>query len=268
MNITERIRTLEEYTGRTICPDDFVRRWREKLEAMGALELHREQVEFHNPMGVYERLRLTLPTGEIVSGRYLRPVGAGPFPTLFMFHDLGRPCRGWHHMTRFIGLGYAVAALENSDNLPDEITSFTEHELEHSFCAALAISKAVLEFSETDKGKLAAWGEGFGGGLAVAVSALLPQPVRCACLHPMPTELAAEKGMWDIENFAPLLHAPLLLGTALMDQVAPPEGQYALYNRADCLKRHLVYPKYEHERINDFENEHIKFLHQAAWGIT
>ena len=66
----------------------------------------------------------------------------------------------------------------------------------------------------------------------------------------------------DPVNLAPLLRGPLLMGTGLLDKVAPPEGQYAVYNRAVCPKKHLVYPKYEHERINFFEDELLKFLHE------
>ena len=67
----------------------------------------------------------------------------------------------------------------------------------------------------------------------------------------------------DAVNFAPMLKGQLLLGTALMDKIAPPEGQYALYHRAGCEKTHFVYPKYEHERINFFEHEVLKFLHKV-----
>lgn len=67
----------------------------------------------------------------------------------------------------------------------------------------------------------------------------------------------------DAVNFAAQLRRPFLLGTALLDETAPPEGQYALYNRAICEKRHFIYPKCAHERINFFENEVLKFLHDG-----
>ena len=100
----------------------------------------------------------------------------------------------------------------------------------------------------------------------------MPGEVRCAALNPMPADFRRRNGVSDEKllsaldymdpvNFAPFLRGALLMGTGLMDKVAPPEGQYAIYNRAVCPKRHLVYPKYEHERINFFENELIKFLH-------
>lgn len=261
MTITERMRSLEHFRGSTLCPPDFSDYWQQKLNMLRGLSVHRERVPFHNPAAVYENLQVIIPGGESVQARYIRPVGNGPFPTVLMFHDLGRPCRGWHHMTRFVGFGYAVIALENQLDASKTIEELSTEQLERMDLDALAAAFAALRLPETDTAHLAAWGEGFGGGLALLVSALLPVSVRCGCLHPMPAQLAPEKVYLDLINFAPLLHGPLLMGTALMDTVAPPEGQYAIYNRAACVKRHLVYPKYEHERINAFENELLKFLH-------
>ncbi|MEG0321948.1 MAG: acetylxylan esterase, partial [Oscillospiraceae bacterium] len=100
---------------------------------------------------------------------------------------------------------------------------------------------------------LIAWGEGLGGGLAIGAAGQTPEAFcRCAALHPMPQ---------SCKEFAPRLTCPLLLGTALMDRIAPPEGQQAVYDSATCPKQHLVYPKYEHERINFFEDKLPKFFH-------
>ena len=46
-----------------------------------------------------------------------------------------------------------------------------------------------------------------------------------------------------------------------MDAVARPLTQYAAYNRAGCAKRLAAYPKYGHERLNDFENRLLAFMH-------
>jgi cephalosporin-C deacetylase-like acetyl esterase len=263
MTISERKAQLENYLGQTRVPQDFAEMWRARLKGCAHSQVTAQPVPFANAAAVYEQLTVTTQLGETISARYLRPAGEGPFPTVLMFHDLGRGVRGWHHMTRFIALGYAVAALENrveGQHWPDRPERM---KLERCYTDALALGQAVLERPDTDREHLVTWGEGFGAGLAIVAAALLPGDPRCAALNPMPADLSGKGlGMVDLVSFAPLLRGELLLGTGLMDQTAPPEGQYAIYNRAVCPKRHLVYPKYGHERINFFENEVLIFLHR------
>ncbi len=261
MTITERINTMEAYQGNTVCPADFAAHWQEKLNKVSNLNVQHEEVPFCNKAAVYELLHITMPDGSVVDARYIRPAGGGKFPTALMFHDLGRSCRGWHHMTRFVGLGYAVIALENRIDKSKILADLTAEELERAYLDALAVGNAARSLPNTDTEHMAAWGEGFGGGLGLMVSALLPVDIRCGCLHPMPADLPENLAEYDLVNFAQRLHAPLLMGTALMDEVASPESQYAVYNHAECEKHHFIYPKYIHERINAFENEYVKFLH-------
>lgn len=261
MTISEKRNRMQSYEGASVCPKDFLPYWQDKMEQLGDLQITREPIQLGNPCAVYEQLQIQTQQGETVAARYIRPAGSGDsYPTLLMYHDMGRGVRGWHHMTRFAGIGYAVIALENRIGTDVTMETIDQATLEQCYVDALTVAKAALLLPETNEAQLAAWGEGFGGGLAMAVSAVLPQEVHCACLHPMPAELPAELGYLDIENFACYLHAPLLMGTAMMDETASPWGQYASYHRAPCSKRQLVYPKYAHERINAFENEHIKFL--------
>lgn len=258
MTVTERIQALKNYPGKTPCPEDFAEVWEEKYNRISLSSLSREQVCFQNPAAVYEQLTVKASDGRDLPVRYIRPAEDGPFPTLLMFHDLGRPCRGWHHMTRFAALGYAVVALQNRVNSDFTMEQMEDELLGQCYLDALTAAKAALALPQTDRKHLSTWGEGFGGGLAMAAAALLGGDTRCACLHPMPAEWHTP--YLDIENFATLLRGPLLMGTAMMDSIACPEGQFAAFNRAACPKQHLIYPKYVHERINAFENEHIKFL--------
>lgn len=261
MTISEKKRQMECYEGAAICPEDFLTYWQTKAEQLGEIHITREPIQLGNPCAVYEKLYLTPEHGETVTARYIRPAsGAEAYPTLLMYHDMGREVRGWHHMTRFVGVGYAVIALENRIGTDVTMESIDKATLDQCYVDALTVAKAALQLSETNANRLSAWGEGFGGGLALAVSAVLPQEIRCACLHLMPAELPPEWAYLDVENFACYLHGPLLMGTALMDEIASPWGQYASYNRTPGQKQHLVYPKYAHERINAFENEHLKFL--------
>lgn len=272
MTISQYKKHLENYSGQTQTPEDFSQHWSQALELPGG-EVRREAAPFSNPAACYETLTLSTPDGEI-RARCVYPAGGGTYPLVLMYHDLNRGPRGWHHMTRFIALGCAVVAPEAPADNTSWVARPHDVDFHARFVNALALSKAALELPYVDKTRVITWGEGLGGGLAVAAAALLPGEIHCACLHPMPADFRgvctdkegngfARLDYVDTVNFAPMLKGQLLLGTALMDKVAPPEGQYALYHRAGCEKTHFVYPKYEHERINFFEHEVLKFLHKV-----
>ena len=74
-------------------------------------------------------------------------------------------------------------------------------------------------------------------------------------------------GLLDSACAAELVRVPALIGTALLDQSAPTEGTFALYNRLPEQKEMRVYPKFGHERINQFENEQINCLCEVISGL-
>lgn len=272
MTITEQKAMLEAYLGKGNRPPDFEPFWKDRWEQTVPQEVKWEPVAFHNSEAVYMTLTIRTSETAAVHARYIRPAKDGTFPTVFMFHDLERGIRGWHHMTRFIAMGYAVVALENRTSSFDCVQAPNHLLLEGCYTDALAVARVVTELPQTDTDHLVAWGEGFGGGLAMVMAAIIPFQIRCAVLNPLPADFCGncEKmsdnqftslDYLDIANFAPMLRGSFLMGTGLLDQVAPPRGQYAAFNHAVCEKKHLVYPKYGHERINFFENELVKFLH-------
>lgn len=272
MTITEQTAAWEAYQGAAELPAEFEAVWRGRWAgAAPAGEVRVERVPFQNARATYETWTIPAPGGGELRARYIRPAGEGRFPTVLMYHDLGRGVRGWHHMTRFVALGYAVAALENRTSAADWRRDWAALDLEGRYRDVLTLAHAAMGRPATDPERLLTWGEGFGGGLALVAAALVPGVVRCGALHPLPGDLRAEcvgeeadgaalDGL-DLIHFASLLTCPLLLGTGLLDQMASPQSQYAIFNRARGPKTHLVYPKYEHERINFFENELLKFFH-------
>ena len=48
------------------------------------------------------------------------------------------------------------------------------------------------------------------------------------------------------------------------DAVAPPEKQAAVYRAVHGPVKHLLYPKYIHERINAYGDQLLAFLHPDA----
>ena len=110
MTITEQKAFLRSYTGQAQAPADFAQRWQETAAALHSA-VSCAPVAFGNPCGVYERLTVTFD-GRSVTARVIRPAADGVHPLLLMYHDLNRGVRGWHHITRFLALGFGVVAPE------------------------------------------------------------------------------------------------------------------------------------------------------------
>lgn len=167
-------------------------------------------------------------------------------------------------------------------------------------------AQAAASLPRTDVARLSAWGEGLAGALAIDAAAALDacdgtvRLRRVAALNPMPADVratweaggsrlvyAAVRNHFRVEdptaaqaaalfsaldyvdaaNMATLLRGSLLLGTSLMDDAALPQSQYAVFNRAPGEKRHITYPKWGHERVNDFEDALMAYL-VAPWGAS
>ena len=158
---------------------------------------------------------------------------------------------------------------------------------------AYILSKIVEKLHKTDRSKMISFGKGQGAALALVVAALNKNIKKCSLQYPfladfkrvynMDLDINAYEGIryyfkWcdpmhireedifkklgyiDIVNFAKKLDCELLVGTGLLDTICPPSTQYAVFNNADCKKKHLVFYKYGHELNNFFENENFKFM--------
>lgn len=224
-------------------------------------------------------------------------------PAVVLFSDLGRGVRSWLHLLRFSALGMPVVALEAR---PCEALlkdawrgTFTAEELARALInpddAASSTLKQLIDdalvttaFVSRFLGRTTVtWGEGLGGSQALFAAALLPKAVSTTmALNPLFADNATTLrtvvgcgdtpqsdaaidavGLLDSACAAELVHVPALIGTALLDQSAPTEGTFALYNRLPGQKQMRVYPKYGHERINQFENEQINYLCEVISGL-
>lgn len=231
------------------------------------------------------------------------PSVAAELPAVVLFSDLGRGVRSWLHLLRFSALGLPVVALEarpceaqlkdawrgtfTAEELaralinPDDAASSTLKQLIDDALVTTAVASRFL-------GRTAVtWGEGLGGSQALFAAALLPKEVSATmALNPLFADNATTLrtvvgcgdtpqsdaaidavGLLDSACAAELVRVPALIGTALLDQCAPTEGTFALYNRLPGQKEMRVYPKFGHERINQFENEQINYLCEVISGL-
>ena len=224
-------------------------------------------------------------------------------PAVVLFSDLGRGVRSWLHLLRFSALGLPVVALEarpceaslkdawrgalTAEELaralinPDDAASSTLKQLIDDALVTAAVASRFLGRTTVT------WGEGLGGSQALFAAALLPKAVSAAmALNPLFADNATTLrtvvgcgdtpqsdaaidavGLLDSACAAELVRVLALIGTALLDQSAPTEGTFALYNRLPEQKEMRVYPKFGHERINQFENEQINFLCEVISGL-
>ena len=224
-------------------------------------------------------------------------------PAVVLFSDLGRGVRSWLHLLRFSALGMPVVALEARPCEPQLKDAwrgaFTAEELAHALInpdgADVSTLKQLIDDALVTTAVASrflgrttvTWGEGLGGSQALFTAALLPKEVSVTmALNPLfadnATTLRAVVGCGDTPQSdaaidavglldsacaAELVRVPALIGTALLDQSAPTEGTFALYNRLPGQKQMRVYPKYGHERINQFENDQINYLCEVISGL-
>ena len=158
-------------------------------------------------------------------------------------------------------MGYAVLALDDdvagADDLQRGIASPAFVERVRWGCA---MAKVARNLDGVDSDRIFAWGEGLGGGVALAVSALDERGLACtAVANPIPGGL---------EALSSRVRGLVLMGTSLMDTVSDPKGQFAVFNGLECGRRHIIYAKYAHERINAFENEVVDFFNQTFYPCS
>ena len=231
------------------------------------------------------------------------PSATTELPAVVLFSDLGRGVRSWLHLLRFSALGLPVVALEarpcepqlkdawrgalSAEELahalinPDDAASSTLKQLIDDALVTTAVASRFLGRTTVT------WGEGLGGSQALFAAALLPKEVSATmALNPLFADNATTLrtvvgsgdtpqsdaaidavGLLDSECAAELVRVPALIGTALLDQCAPTEGTFALFNRLPGQKEMRVYPKFGHERINQFENEQINYLCEVISGL-
>ena len=98
---------------------------------------------------MYERLTVTFD-GRSVTTRVIRPAADGVHPLLLMYHDLNRGVRGWHHITRFLALGFGVVAPEAEPFREDWKVQPAQAAFRQRYLDALAVAKAALALPWVD----------------------------------------------------------------------------------------------------------------------
>lgn len=297
--LTQRLEDARSYRGAWLRPSNFESFWETSVAfAQNAQVESVVELPSATQTATFKRITFTSTDQTQLSARVILPAGVSEakLPAVVLFSDLGRGVRSWLHLLRFSALGLPVVALEarpcaaqlkdawrgalTAEELaralvnPDDAASSTLKQLIDDALVAASVASRFLGRTTV------IWGEGLGGSQALFSAALLPKEVSATmALNPLfadnATTLRAHVGCGDTPQSdaaidavglldsacaAELVRVPALIGTALLDQSAPTEGTFALYNRLKGQKEMRVYPKFGHERINQFENEQINYL--------
>ena len=303
--LTQRLEAARSYRGAWLRPSNFESFWETSVTfAQNAHVESAVELPSATQAATFKRITFTSTDQTQLRARVILPARASAkLPAVVLFSDLGRGVRSWLHLLRFSALGLPVVALEarpceaqlkdawrgalTAEELaralinPDDAASSTLKQLIDDALVTTAVASRFLGRTTVT------WGEGLGGSQALFAAALLPKEVSATmALNPLfadnATTLRAHVGCGDTPQSdaaidavglldsacaAELVRVPALIGTALLDQSAPTEGTFALYNRLPGQKEMRVYPKYGHERINQFENEQINYLCEVISGL-
>ena len=303
--LTQRLEAARSYRGAWLRPSNFESFWETSVTfAQNAHVESAVELPSATQAATFKRITFTSTDQTQLRARVILPAGASSkLPAVVLFSDLGRGVRSWLHILRFSALGLPVVALEarpceaslkdawrgalTAEELaralinPDDAASSALKQLIDDALVTTAVASRFLGCTTVT------WGEGLGGSQALFAAALLPKEVSATmALNPFfadnATTLRAHVGRGDTPQSdaaidavglldsacaAELVRVPALIGTALLDQSAPTEGTFALYNRLPGQKEMRVYPKFGHERINQFENEQINYLCEVISGL-
>ena len=304
--LTQKLEDARSYRGAWLRPSNFESFWETSVAfAQNAHVESVVELPSATQTATFKRITFTSTDQTQLSARVILPAGVSEakLPAVVLFSDLGRGVRSWLHLLRFSALGMPVVALEarpceaslkdawrgalTAEELagalinPDDAASSTLKQLIDDALVTAAVASRFLGRTTVT------WGEGLGGSQALFAAALLPKAaIATMALNPLFADNATTLrtvvgcgdtpqsdaaidavGLLDSACAAELVRVPALIGTALLDQSAPTEGTFALYNRLPGQKEMRVYPKYGHERINQFENEQINYLCEVISGL-
>lgn len=297
--LTQRLEDARSYRGAWLRPSNFESFWETSVAFTQNAQVDSViDLPSVTQTTTFKRITFASTDQMQLSARVVLPADASTteLPAVVLFSDLGRGVRSWLHLLRFSALGLPVVALEarpceaqlkdawrgalTAEELahalinPDDAASSTLKQLIDDALVTTAVALRFLGRATVT------WGEGLGGSQALFAAALLPKAVSATmALNPLfadnATTLRAVVGCGDTPQSdaaidavglldsacaAELVRVPALIGTALLDQSAPTEGTFALFNRLKGQKEMCAYPKFGHERINQFENEQINYL--------
>ncbi|WP_299114835.1 acetylxylan esterase [uncultured Winogradskyella sp.] len=208
------------------------------------------------------------------------PIEPGQYPVLIKFSGFGRgnkskkniPSKWFLNQKKRINITVDIRGQGLSTDqikFKDYLTKGIEHKDEYIYRGAFLDAVKAVDFANTlphGDGNIIVLGEGQGGALAIAASALNPNTTMCIASFPFFTDiLSYDKTKWpmkiwihetkergweledlhetlsyfDVLNFADKIEAPFFLRTQETDTVTPKEGAIKLFNTIKSNNKNL-----------------------------
>ncbi|MBQ6819758.1 MAG: acetylxylan esterase [Clostridium sp.] len=211
------IKEMESYLGKGIIPDDFDEFWENEIKNIENIELQYKIVkkDFKNNQADYYEIFFKGIDGAEIYAKYICPKANKKVPTVLEFHDYKEASRGWHHLTRYIGIGYSVVAMDcrgqggrsedlggsKGSTVSGHVILGIDDTLENMYYRkvyldAYILSKIVEKFEKTDVNKMITFGKGQGAALALVVAAFNKNIKKCSMQYPF---LADFKRVWEMD---------------------------------------------------------------------
>lgn len=208
---------MQKYFGSNIKPKDFEKFWCNKIKNIDEMELEYKirKKDFNNNIADYFDLEFKSFDGTIIYAKYICPKRSGKFPIVLEFHDYGLSSRGWHHLTRYIGLGYSVIAMDcrgQGGKSIYNVGSFgptvcghlllgIDDKIENMYYSKVyldsyILSKIAMILEKTDNKNMMCFGKGQGAALSIFVSAFNQSIKKCSLQYPF---LCDFKRVWEMD---------------------------------------------------------------------
>lgn len=211
------IHELEQYKGSSICPEDFEDYWKHQKLLVNQMELEYELIPhpFNNQHAHYYDLYFKGIDGAKIYAKYIYPSHGKKVPTVLQFHDYKEGSKSWHHLTRYIGIDYAVLAMDcrgqggrsedigcvKGSTVCGHLIAGLDDTLDQMYYRkvyldAYILSKIAMKLASTDLSKMVTCGVGQGGALAIITAALNHHITKCSAQAPF---LSDFKRVWDMD---------------------------------------------------------------------
>lgn len=211
---------LQLYQGINPCPKDFDLYWEEALQEMEAIDtaVELKPARFQCAFADCFDLFFNGVGGSRIHAKYLRPKRASqPHPAVLQFHGYTGSSGDWADKLGYVGLGFAVAALDcrgqggqsqdlgaasgntHSGHIIRGLQDPDPRKLAYRqiFLDTAQLAKIVGAFEEVDAERLGAMGGSQGGALTLACAALAPQIKRAAPVYPF---LSDYQRVWEMDQ--------------------------------------------------------------------
>jgi cephalosporin-C deacetylase len=161
------------------------------------------------------------------------------------------------------------------------------------FLDTVQLARIVSTFEEVDPGRIGAHGASQGGALTLACAALFPGIKKAAPVYPFlsdyqrvwemdlakdayaelrhffrhhdPTHAREQEwfrrlGYIDVQHLAPRIQGEVMMAIGLMDPICPPSTQFAIYNKLQTRKSHVIFPDFAHEHLPGWADKEWTFF--------